>query len=225
MQYELFYLVGERNELNLDTIREEVSQLLKEEGATLVDPELTEKRKLAYEIKHQKRGTYITRRFEMPEVDYWASEENAAKESGLETINRKLNLMNTVLRHMIVKTSELPEIGAKEKRQQMDQKEGRFTKKQESRPSRQDSRPFVRRETSKAPVAKVEEVKKEEVKKEEAPVVEEKVAETQEAPAKKTAKKEAATEAPAATEKPKARKSTKKESEDIDKQLEEILKI
>lgn len=225
MQYELFYLVGERNELNLDTIKEEVSQLLKDTQATLLEPEIVEKRKLAYEIKHQNRGTYVTRRFEMPEIDYWASEENATKESGLETINRKLNLMTTVLRHMIVKTSELPELGAKEKRQQIDQKEGRFVKKQERRPVRQENKPFVRKEAPKTPVAQTEEAPKEVVKKEEAPVVQEEVIAVVETPVKKAAiKKEVATKV-TAEEKPKARKTTKKESDDIDKQLEEILKI
>lgn len=226
MQYELFYLVGERNELNIDTIREEVSQLLKDTQAILLEPEIIEKRKLAYEIKHQKRGTYVTRRFEMPEVDHWASEENTANESGLETINRKLNLMTTVLRHMIVKTSELPELGAKEKRQEMDQKEGRFVKKQERRPMRQENRPFVRKEAPKAPTAAhTQEAPKEAAIKEEAPAVQEEVVAAAETPVKKAAvKKEVATKV-TADEKPKTRKTTKKESDDIEKQLEEILKI
>lgn len=116
MQYELFYLVGERQEANLDAIRAGVSKMLTEEGATLNDPELTEKRKLAYEIKHQNKGVYVTRRFEMPEVDYWADEKNAEKEFGIASINNKLNLNVDVLRHMIMKTEDLPDLGAKDRR-------------------------------------------------------------------------------------------------------------
>lgn len=133
MQYELFYLIGERNELNLDAIKKEVNDLLIAEKATLLDPELMEKRKLAYEIKHQRKGTYVTRRFNFPDVDYSTNTANTEKEFGIESITKKLNLTNTVLRFMIVKTDELPELGSKEKRQQMEQKEPRGFKKPEAR--------------------------------------------------------------------------------------------
>jgi ribosomal protein S6 len=205
MQYELFYLVGERNEPNLEAIRQEVSELLISEKATLLDPELTEKRKLAYEIKHQSRGTYVTRRFEMPEIDYWANqEETAGKEFGIEVITKKLNLTNTVLRFIIVKTDSLPALGAKEKRQQMEQKDGKVIKK-EAKPQRPESRPFMKKEAPKAP----EKITKETV-----------------ATASVEKPTEVALEKIEATpEKPKTKKSSKKESEDIDKQLEELLNI
>jgi ribosomal protein S6 len=210
MQYELFYLVGERNELNLDAIREEVSQLLISEKATLVEPELTEKRKLAYEIKHQNRGTYVTRRFEMPEIDYWANqEETGGKEFGIEVITKKLNLTNTILRFMIVKTEGLPDLGAKEKRQQMEQKDGKGIKK-ETKPQRQESKTFVKREAPKVVekvIPKVEVTAS--IKEKEVEIIE-------------VAKEEVKPE----VVKPKATKKTsKKESEDIDEQLEKLLNI
>jgi ribosomal protein S6 len=222
MQYELFYLVGERNELNLQTIREEVSQVLLAEKATLVEPELTEKRKLAYEIKHQSKGTYVTRRFDLPDVDYWASPENSEKEFGIEAITKKLNLMNTVLRHMIVKTSELPELGSKEKRQQQEQKDGKNIRRPENKPTRQDQRPMQRRENSRpqyaqrptaAPV------------KEETAVIE-KVEKAVETPVKKEVAKAkpVAKETSVEKEAPKV-KEPKKVAQDIDKQLEELLNI
>jgi ribosomal protein S6 len=141
MQYELFYLVGERQEANLDAIRESVSEMLKQEGATLVDPELTEKRKLAYEIKHQSKGVYVTRRFEMPEVDYWADEKNSEKEFGIESINNKLNLNNDVLRHLIVKTDDLPDLGAKDRRKAQEMR----TEKPQQRPVQNGGRPQTQR--------------------------------------------------------------------------------
>lgn len=116
MQYELFYLVGERQETNLDAIKEGVNAILAAESATMVGDELSEKRKLAYEIKHQNKGTYITRRFELPEIDFWADEANGEREFGIQAITNKLNLNNDVLRFMIVKTSDLPELGSKERR-------------------------------------------------------------------------------------------------------------
>jgi ribosomal protein S6 len=113
MQYELFYLVGERQEANLDAIKKGVNELLVSYQATLVEPELSEKRKLSYEIKHQRKGTYVTRRFELPEID---DVDETKKESTIESITKKLNLTNDVLRFLIVKTKDLPELGSKEKR-------------------------------------------------------------------------------------------------------------
>jgi ribosomal protein S6 len=112
MQYELFYLVGERQEASLDAIKEGVNAILVSGKAKLLDPELLEKRKLAYEIKHQRKGIYITRRFELPEFDEIKDE----KEFGIEAITKKLNLNNNVLRFLIVKTEDLPDLGAKERR-------------------------------------------------------------------------------------------------------------
>lgn len=115
MQYELFYLVGERQEANLGTIKENVNSILVSVKGNLLEPELSEKRKLAYEIKHQKKGVYITRRFELPETEDADAEENKT-EFGVEAITKKLNLFSDVLRFMIVKTEDLPDLGAKERR-------------------------------------------------------------------------------------------------------------
>jgi ribosomal protein S6 len=116
MQYELFYLVGERQEANLNAIKEGVNAILALENASMIEEELSEKRKLAYEIKHQNKGTYITRRFELPEIDFWANEKNADMEFGIAAITNKLNLNNDVLRFLIVKTEDLPALGAKDRR-------------------------------------------------------------------------------------------------------------
>jgi ribosomal protein S6 len=117
MQYELFYLVGERQEANIGVIKEGVNTLLVSHQATLVEPELSEKRKLSYEIKHQRKGIYITRRFELSGLDdVDETESETKKESTIEIITKKMNLNNDVLRFMIVKTKDLPELGSKEKR-------------------------------------------------------------------------------------------------------------
>ncbi|EKE25786.1 MAG: hypothetical protein ACD_5C00036G0008 [uncultured bacterium] len=168
MQYELFYLVGERQEANLDAIKEGVNAILKLENATLIDPELSEKRKLAYEIKHQNKGTYITRRFELPEIDFWADEANGEKEFGIQAITNKLNLNNDVLRFLIVKTEDLPDLGSKERRKAQEMANGQQQRQAPQRPGRTErpntreaSKPAQRPATPAAPVKKVETTKEE----------------------------------------------------------------
>ena len=114
MQYELFYLVGQNNEEKLDAIKKEVEQTLTDEGAVFGEMEVITRRKLSYEVKHQIKGIYIARRFDMPEVDYWAEDAGEEKVAKIEVITKKLNLNQNVLRFLIVKANELPELKQKE---------------------------------------------------------------------------------------------------------------
>ncbi len=199
MQYELFYLVGERQEATLDAIREEVGAMLTSEGAKLLDPELTEKRKLAYEIKHQNKGTYITRRFELEDIDFWADEKNSEKEFGIESITKKLNLMKNVLRFLIVKTDDIPELGAKERRKAQEMKTQRPETSRPQRPERKDA---PRQFTKPTPTVS-------------APIAPKKVVEA--------SVKEVVTPT---IEKKEVTKIAKKETtQDIDKQLDDLLNI
>ncbi len=198
MQYELFYLVGQRQEATLDAIREGVSTMLVAEGAKLLEPELTEKRKLSYEIKHQDKGTYVTRRFELEDIDFWADEKNGEKEFGIQAMTNKLNLNNDVLRFLIVKTEDLPELGAKERRKAQEMKTQRPETARPQRPERKEApRPFIK------PTPTVS-----------APVAPKKV--------EQTPKAEAAVEAPKVEKKPVV---TKEAAQDIDKQLDDLLNI
>lgn len=171
MQYELFYLVGQRQEANLDAIKKGVEEILALENATLIDPEQMEKRKLAYEIKHQNKGIYITRRFELPEIDFWADEANGEREFGIQAITNKMNLNNDVLRFLIVKTDDLPDLGAKDRRkaQEMANNTGRAPQRPQQRTDRRDNgrgaqRPMAARPATPKPAAVV---KKTEAPKEE----------------------------------------------------------
>jgi ribosomal protein S6 len=154
----------------------------------MVGEELSEKRKLAYEIKHQNKGTYITRRFELPEIDFWADEANGEKEFGIQAITNKLNLNVDVLRFMIVKTQDLPDLGAKDRRKAKETTNNQGRPAQRPQPRTNDrrdnnSRPMMSRPMQRptAPVAPA-------------------------APVKKVA-------------------TTKEESKNIDKQLDELLNI
>jgi hypothetical protein len=52
----------------------------------------------------------------MDELNAGAENMNDEKEFGIEAITKKLNLNNNVLRFLIVKTEDLPDLGAKDRR-------------------------------------------------------------------------------------------------------------
>lgn len=114
MQYELMYLVGQNNEEKMGEIKAEVEKILTGDGAKMQEIEVITKRKLSYEIKHQIRGAYVARRFDMPENDYWNEGGENAGNDALQNITRKLNLVHEILRFIIVKADELPELKQKE---------------------------------------------------------------------------------------------------------------
>ena len=104
MRYEIFYLVGSSQEANLERIKKEVEDLIVSSGGIFEKKETKEKRKLSYAIKHETNGTYFAQRFELE------------KRAELEKINLKMNLKSDVLRFIISKASDLPELKSKEER-------------------------------------------------------------------------------------------------------------
>jgi ribosomal protein S6 len=109
MIYELFYLVGEAKEPELPKIKDAVKKIVEKEGGKWLDPEITEKRKMTYKIKGQFRGIYIARRFEFSERDL----EEQGGESFKNTA-KQINLNKDVLRFIIAKASDLPELKTRE---------------------------------------------------------------------------------------------------------------
>jgi ribosomal protein S6 len=140
MRYELFYLIGASREADTDKIKEEVSKIVTEAGATFEEKETLEKRKMSYQIKHETHGIYIAQRFELD------SEK-------IQEVSTKINLHPGVLRFIISRADEMPELRSKEERI-----------------SDANAKPIQREEK---PVEK-----KREKKKEEKPTVEEKPEET-----------------------------------------------
>jgi len=104
MQYELFYLVGSSKEGDLETIKKEVAEIVTSEGGEFSEKQTEEKRKLSYEVKHESHGIYIAQRFELEDL------------SKIQEINRKLNLYTKLLRFIITKADELPELLSREER-------------------------------------------------------------------------------------------------------------
>lgn len=104
MQYELFYLVGSSKEGDLDKIKKEVAEIVTQEGGAFEEKQTEEKRKLSYEVKHESHGIYIAQRFELEDLEK------------IQEINRKMNLYNGILRFIITKADELPELLSKDER-------------------------------------------------------------------------------------------------------------
>ncbi|MFA7319421.1 MAG: 30S ribosomal protein S6 [Parcubacteria group bacterium] len=104
MQYELFYLIGSSKEAELAEIKKEVEGIVTVAGGKFLEKETLEKRRLSYEIKHENHGVYLCRRFELEEVE------------NLSEIIKNLNLNTRLLRFLISKASELPELKSKEER-------------------------------------------------------------------------------------------------------------
>lgn len=105
MQYELFYLVGASKEAELDKIKQEVAAIVTAEGGVFAEKQVVEKRKMAYEVKHENRGFYVAQRFELEDA------------SRVQAINRKLGLYTNILRVMITRADELPELTSREERE------------------------------------------------------------------------------------------------------------
>ena len=94
LEYELFYLVGEKKAVELPQIKEAVAKLVTDFGGTFLAPATEENRKLAYEIKGEVRGTYIARRFTLPDRD--EIERGADEVHPLKSIERGLMLSKEV---------------------------------------------------------------------------------------------------------------------------------
>jgi ribosomal protein S6 len=111
IEYELFYLVGESKELQKDEIAKAIEGVVTRHGGTFLPPMTEEKRKMAYEVKGEIRGTYVARRFTLPdrdELDAQGVAEDAAHP--LSEINRELMLSKDILRFLLLRADDLPEL-------------------------------------------------------------------------------------------------------------------
>ena len=133
IEYELFYLVGESKDVELPRIREAVEQIVISNGGTFLARVTEEKRKMAYEVKKEVRGTYIARRFTLPDKDEQVGDVEVHP---LTSINRALQLSNDVLRSLILRADDLPELKAIERveRPRTESRSGRYEKRGSVRP-------------------------------------------------------------------------------------------
>lgn len=159
MQYEILYLVGQPQEGNLSAIDKEVEKYISEVGGDMTDSRWEEKRKLAYPISHIERGTYVARRFTLPEQDYWEAENDPSGKDGIQELTQKLNLYKDILRFVVVKADQLPSIEdfvnrkQEERQQKTSDEEKKRTKTvvekaAKSAGSTQPSKPVTKKDTS-----------------------------------------------------------------------------
>lgn len=138
MEYELFYLVGVSKEAGLEKIKGEAENVVKNSGGVFLEKITTEKRRLSYVVKHETHGVYIARRFELE------------KPENLKEITNKLNLNANILRFIISRAEDLPELKSKEERMEEATKmDARPKLKKEEKP--EIKKPEIKKEAKKAP--------------------------------------------------------------------------
>lgn len=149
IEYELLYLVGESKDAELPRIREAVAQIVTANGGTFLAPQTEEKRKMAYQVEKEERGTYIARRFTLPDKDEYDESGIEGETHPLAAINRALQLSKDVLRFLIISAKDLPELKAIERveRPKTESRSGRYEKRGSVRPMPQA--PIAPQETAK----------------------------------------------------------------------------
>lgn len=111
MKYELCYLVGETKEQELSRIKEEVAGIVSKEGGKWLEPQIEEKRKMAYKVGKEIRGIYVSQQFEIIKEE---TEEGEEVKNPMESINQKMNLYHDALRFILINADELPELKVRE---------------------------------------------------------------------------------------------------------------
>jgi len=134
MKYELFYLVGESNKSKLEEIKENMKQTIIKEGGSFLEPQLTKERKMSYEIKNEIRGIYVAQRFETPE-----KESEKYNPELIHNVIKKFNLNSDILRFILVRADELPELSERKKEEQ------KMKPKFETREDRTKQKPEIKK--------------------------------------------------------------------------------
>jgi len=98
MNYEINFLILQSQTENLDEIRQKVQELIKKYDGKITDELIYQKRKLAYEIKHERYGFYTVYRFDLEDGTV------------LKDLTKDLNLLSEVARYIIVRSDELPKL-------------------------------------------------------------------------------------------------------------------
>jgi len=111
MQYEICYLVGESMDTDLERIKGEVEKIIVDEGGVFLETETRDRRKLAYKVEKDIRGTYVARRFTLPEKD---ADDAVEGRDSISEMNKKLNLYHDILRFLLVRADDLPELKQRE---------------------------------------------------------------------------------------------------------------
>ncbi|HIP49828.1 MAG TPA: 30S ribosomal protein S6 [Candidatus Pacebacteria bacterium] len=105
MEYELMFLIADKDRSEFDRIKGEVKKLVTTAGGEWTGESVEFERKLAYEIKHNWKGIYFVQRFTLPDAD-----EREEDSDVVGNITRQMNLQKDILRYIIVNAAELPSL-------------------------------------------------------------------------------------------------------------------
>jgi small subunit ribosomal protein S6 len=94
--YEAMFLIGQAAAANLPEVLDHIKDIFNRAGAELIAMKKWDERRLAYEIKKQKRGLYILTYFR-------------AQNTAITGIERDVNLSERILRVMILRADHLTE--------------------------------------------------------------------------------------------------------------------
>jgi small subunit ribosomal protein S6 len=95
MEYELIFIIPLEQEEKVETIKNELTKIIEDHSGKMLGFTDIGKRKFAYPINHQTHGYYSFCRFTVPERNQIA------------TISKEISVKKKVVRHMIVKASEI----------------------------------------------------------------------------------------------------------------------
>ena len=137
-EYELIYIISIDDFEKTDSIREEVRQIIKDNGGKIIKESDPQKRKLAYPIKRKKSGAYLISRVLI--------EKDKIKE-----IRQQLEIKENVLRHLFILAESLPD--SKEEEEVMtDKQENKKTVEVAKAKKPEIIKPEITKEVEKTPV-------------------------------------------------------------------------
>ena len=140
-EYELIYIISIDDFEKTDSIREEVRQIIKDNGGKIIKESDPQKRKLAYPIKRKKSGAYLISRVLI--------EKDKIKE-----IRQQLEIKENVLRHLFILAESLPD--SKEEEEVMtNNQENKKTVEVAKAKKPEITKPEIIKEVEKTPVPSV----------------------------------------------------------------------
>jgi len=212
MNYEINFLILQSQTEKVDKIRKEVKDLIGKFDGKITAELIYRKRKLAYEIKHEQYGFYTVYRFDL---------ENGEV---LKDLTKELNLLNTVSRHIIVRSDELPELPKEIGKDTMAEQEKRNKKTNNISPKKASEKILNKLDAETKSETKKDPLKTQAVTNDKK-VVEETTAKETIPVKEKTSSEKTSTKKPTKKTSPKKEKTEEISMDDLDKKLDEILDI
>ncbi len=132
MEYELMFLIADDKKPELDRIKDEVKALVTTAGGEWTGESIEFERKLAYEIKHNWRGTYFVQRFTLPDKDTRLKDLaiDEMPKDVIGEVTRQMNLQKDILRYIIVNAEDLPSLESFAKQFAKEERAGKTTLKE-----------------------------------------------------------------------------------------------